>query len=41
MPKGESPRYRAGIELSGTDPVAITSFADRHKRASTSTSSSG
>lgn len=32
MPKGESPRYRAGIELSGTDPVAITSFADRHKR---------
>lgn len=32
MPKGQSPRYRAGIELSGTDPVAITSFADRHKR---------
>ena len=32
MPKGESPRYRAGIELQGTDPVAVTSFADRHKR---------
>ena len=32
MPKGQSPRYRAGIELSGTDPVAITGFADRHKR---------
>jgi hypothetical protein len=32
MPKGESPRYRAGIELSGTDPVALTNFADRHKR---------
>ena len=33
MPKGESPRYRAGIELLGTDPVAISSFADRHKKA--------
>ena len=32
MPKGESPRYRAGIELSGTDPVAINRFADKHKR---------
>jgi hypothetical protein len=32
MPKGETPRYRAGIELAGTDPVAITAFADRHKR---------
>ena len=32
MPKGQTPRYRAGIELSGTDPVAITGFADRHKR---------
>ena len=33
MPKGETPRYRAGIELSGTDPVAITGFADRHKKS--------
>jgi hypothetical protein len=32
MPKGQPPRYRAGIELSGTDPVAINGFADRHKR---------
>lgn len=32
MPKGQSPRYRAGIELSGTDPVAINGFAERHKR---------
>jgi hypothetical protein len=33
MPKGQSPRYRAGIELQGTDPIALTGFADRHKRA--------
>lgn len=32
MPKGDSPRYRAGIELAGTDPVAINGFADRHKK---------
>lgn len=32
MPKGQSPQYRAGIELSGTDPVAINGFAERHKR---------
>lgn len=32
MPKGQSPRYRAGIELSGTDPVAINGFADRYKK---------
>lgn len=32
MPKGQTPRYRAGIELSGTDPVAINGFAERHKR---------
>jgi hypothetical protein len=36
MPKGQSPRYRAGIELSGTDPVAINGFADRHKKTSAS-----
>ena len=32
MPKGQTPRYRAGIELSGTDPVAINGYADRHKK---------
>jgi hypothetical protein len=32
MPKGQTPRYRAGIELLGTDPVAINGFAERHKR---------
>lgn len=32
MPKGQTPRYRAGIEISGSDPVAISGFADRHKR---------
>ena len=32
MPKGSSPRYRVGIELSEADPVAINSFADRHKQ---------
>jgi hypothetical protein len=31
MPKGESPRYRAGIELAG-DPAAITTYADRHRK---------
>ena len=41
MPKGESPRYRAGIEFSGTDPIAINSFADRHKRQAHSSPSSG
>jgi hypothetical protein len=32
MPKGQTPRYRAGIELSGTDPVALNRYADRHKK---------
>jgi hypothetical protein len=32
MPKGQPPRYRAGIELSGTDPIAINGYADRHKK---------
>jgi hypothetical protein len=32
MPKGQPPRYRAGIELTGTDPGAISGYADRHKR---------
>ena len=32
MPKGQTPRYRAGIELSGTDPIAINGYADRHKK---------
>lgn len=32
MPKGQTPHYRAGIELSGTDPVAVNGFAERHKK---------
>jgi hypothetical protein len=32
MPKGQTPRYRAGIELTGADPIAIGGYADRHKR---------
>lgn len=32
MPKGQTPRYRAGIELTGTDPVAVNGFAERHKK---------
>jgi hypothetical protein len=32
MPSGQTPRYRAGIDLSGTDPTAMNGFADRHKR---------
>jgi hypothetical protein len=34
MPKGQSPRYRAGIDLAGTDPVVMNGYADRHKRPS-------
>ena len=36
MPKGQTPRYRAGIELNGTDPVAINGYADRHKKPTSS-----
>jgi hypothetical protein len=36
MPKGQQPRYRAGIELSGTDPAAMNGFAERHKRQTSS-----
>lgn len=32
MPKGEAPRYRAGIDISGADAVAMTGFAERHKK---------
>ena len=31
MPKGQPPRYRAGIELTGTDPAVVNAYADRHK----------
>jgi hypothetical protein len=31
MPKGLPPRYRAGIELTGTDAIAINAYADRHR----------
>jgi hypothetical protein len=32
MPKGETPRYRAGIDVAGADPIAMTGFAERHKK---------
>jgi len=32
MPKGQATRYRAGIELAGADPSAITSYAERQKK---------
>jgi hypothetical protein len=32
MPKGQSPRYRAGIELSGADPAAVTNYAKAHTK---------
>ena len=32
MPKGQSPRYRAGIDLSGADARAVTAYIERHKR---------
>jgi hypothetical protein len=38
MPKGETPRYRAGIDISGADAVAMTGFAERHKKPAHTTS---
>jgi hypothetical protein len=32
MPKGQSPRYRAGIEISGADGKAVNAYVERHKR---------
>ena len=32
MPKGEAPRYRAGIDLTGTDATALRAYANRHKK---------
>jgi hypothetical protein len=32
MPQGQTPRYRAGIELTGADPTVVRAYADRHKR---------
>ncbi|HUE87318.1 MAG TPA: PilZ domain-containing protein [Vicinamibacterales bacterium] len=32
MPTGLPPRYRAGIELTNTDPVAVNGYADKHRR---------
>jgi hypothetical protein len=32
MPKGHSPRYRAGIEMSGADSKAVNAYVQRHKR---------
>ena len=32
MPKGVSPRYRAGIEFVAADPVILDAFAARHQR---------
>jgi hypothetical protein len=31
MPKGLPPRYRAGIELTNADPVALDAYAAKHK----------
>jgi hypothetical protein len=32
MPKGHSPRYRAGIEISGVDSKAVNAYLERYKR---------
>ena len=32
MPKGLPPRYRAGIELTSTDPAVVNGYAAKHKR---------
>jgi hypothetical protein len=33
LPKGQAPRYRAGIEIKVADPESIRKFAERHKRS--------
>lgn len=33
MPKGLPPRYRAGIEITGADALAIARYAERHKQS--------
>jgi hypothetical protein len=32
MPKGQTPRFRAGIELAGADPASVKAYAERNKR---------
>jgi hypothetical protein len=32
LPKGQPPRYRAGIDMTGADPEAVNGFAERHKK---------
>jgi len=32
LPKGLSPRYRAGIDMTGADPEPVRAFAERHKK---------
>jgi hypothetical protein len=32
MPKGQSPRCRAGIELTGADPAALGAYAEKHRK---------
>lgn len=32
MPKGQPPRYRAGIDLTSGDVAAISSYTDKHKQ---------
>lgn len=33
MPAGQTPRYRAGLKLSGSEAEAVQGFADRHRAA--------
>jgi hypothetical protein len=33
MPKGLPPRYRAGIELTNTDPVVVNGYAAKHRQS--------
>jgi hypothetical protein len=33
MPKGLPPRYRAGIELTSADPIAVNAYAAKHKKS--------
>jgi PilZ domain-containing protein len=33
LPKGMTPRYRAGIDLTGVDPDTVRAFLERHKKS--------
>lgn len=32
LPKGQPPRYRAGIDITGADPLAVAAFGERNQK---------